>query len=395
MDTPDGPLRAARLALGWSQARAADELTRLAATRGVPVAAAHSLKTQLSRWENRHAVPDPNYRSLLCELFDGTETELGLLGAVAEPSARPVDVGRPTLHTQLTAAAGLDGSALDLLRDQLRSHRALDHRLGAVAVRESARELSAYLRGTLLHAVRPGVRHILSALVVDAATLAGRLAHDSGDPDEGWAELGAARTAALETESSAMLAHVLAEQSAMLSDIDELPAAVELSTAAEELTAGADPPLRARVLAAHGTALARSGLREPARASYDEAERTLDGQTPHRTDEFSRPPFAPFDLPAVRRHRGHAYRLLNDHSSAEEELLEALRAGGASSRDLAGLHVDLAFVNTALGHPTVAFDHARSARDLASRLGVVRVTAELASAGLRDLRPLERADRVH
>jgi transcriptional regulator with XRE-family HTH domain len=74
-------LQSARRTRGWSQARTAWELTRLAQRRGLKVASTSSLKTQLSRWENGHVTPD-YYQGLLCALFQMAPEEL-LLGSAA------------------------------------------------------------------------------------------------------------------------------------------------------------------------------------------------------------------------------------------------------------------------------------------------------------------------
>ena len=110
MSQTDWPLRAARVARGWSQSRAAEELASVASARGVAVAAPLSLKTQLSRWENQHAQPEEHYRGLLCELYESTESELGL----SEPSGPPGTdaVGADALRAQLAAAAAVDETAL-------------------------------------------------------------------------------------------------------------------------------------------------------------------------------------------------------------------------------------------------------------------------------------------
>src|SRR6185437_6852137 len=85
--TSRSALRTARAARGWSQAEAARELVALAGARGVPVATPSSLKTQLSRWENGHALPDAPYRALLGALYAGLE--LGLEDAqTADPAQR-------------------------------------------------------------------------------------------------------------------------------------------------------------------------------------------------------------------------------------------------------------------------------------------------------------------
>jgi transcriptional regulator with XRE-family HTH domain len=70
-------LQAARRARGWSQARAVWELMRLAEAKGLKVASATSLKTQLSRWENGHVTPG-YYQDLLCRFYRMTPDELGI-----------------------------------------------------------------------------------------------------------------------------------------------------------------------------------------------------------------------------------------------------------------------------------------------------------------------------
>lgn len=73
------PLKAARLAQGWSQARMAHELEWLAQRKKISIASTASLKTQISRWENGHVTPD-FYQPLLCELFGTTSAKLGFTG---------------------------------------------------------------------------------------------------------------------------------------------------------------------------------------------------------------------------------------------------------------------------------------------------------------------------
>jgi transcriptional regulator with XRE-family HTH domain len=78
-------LQSARRTRGWSQARTAWELTRLAQRQGLKVASASSLKTQLSRWENGHVTPD-YYQGLLCALFQMAPEELLLDSDAPEAS---------------------------------------------------------------------------------------------------------------------------------------------------------------------------------------------------------------------------------------------------------------------------------------------------------------------
>jgi tetratricopeptide (TPR) repeat protein len=66
---------------GWSQARLIHALQTQAGLIGINVAAPASLKTQLSRWENGHCLPDPIYRGLFCAVYGMSELDLGLTSA--------------------------------------------------------------------------------------------------------------------------------------------------------------------------------------------------------------------------------------------------------------------------------------------------------------------------
>jgi len=375
MSQTEWPLRAVRVERGWSQSRAAEELATLAAQRGVVVAAPLSLKTQLSRWENQHALPDEHYRALLCELYQSTLAELGL----RDPSEQ-AETGRSEpeeLRAALAASAAIDDTALDLIRGQLESTKALDNRLGAAAVVGSAHAQLSYLEGALRHALNPTTRRLLGHLLVDAATLSGRLALDLARPTEAWRCGEAAKAGAREAESTTLLGYAMVEQSAVLTEVGEPSSAVSIVEQAVSILSGDAPgQVRAWFEAARGGAMANAGSAGEAHAAYQNAERALTG-TPGRTDTTYLDLPINFDSPALRRHRGHAYRLLHEHESAIEQLQPALRAGGSSARELAGIHLDLAWAHGAIGQETEASSHARSARDIATRIGSARLVSQL------------------
>ncbi len=124
------PLQAARRDKGWSQGRAVWEITNLAAKKKMTVASARSLKTQLSRWENGHYVPDEFYRPLLCELFGLSPRELGGKKQASPPVGREIafwtDVGAlvmATAHESGDKAADHAGRLVpDASIDYLRAH---------------------------------------------------------------------------------------------------------------------------------------------------------------------------------------------------------------------------------------------------------------------------------
>src|ERR1700758_3412904 len=83
------PLRDARVARGWSQARALKALEDDAARRRIAIANRSSLKTMLSRWENGHLVPDEPYRLLWQSVYDLTGEQLGFT-AVSAVGVQPI-----------------------------------------------------------------------------------------------------------------------------------------------------------------------------------------------------------------------------------------------------------------------------------------------------------------
>ncbi|MBO0875968.1 MAG: hypothetical protein J2P19_21510 [Pseudonocardia sp.] len=394
MNQPDVPLRAARMARGWSQSRAAGELASLAADRGVAVANPASLKTQLSRWENQHAVPEVQYRALLRELYASTGVELGLpdTDGVAEAPGSEADA----LRAGLRASAALDDSTIGLLRDQLDAARGLDERLGASGVAGSVRAQLSHLEEALLHAVRPSLRRQLAWLVAEASTLAGRIALDQARPSDAWRSYEIARAAAREADSAVLLGYAMTEQASVLIDVGEHD--VALSTVEQAIavaTGDAPAPMRAWLEAARGEALAVSGAADDAHSAYRRAEQRL-AERPSRVDVQLPPlPILTFDLVALRRHRGHAHQVLHEDEVAIVDLESALRVGSGSARDIANAHVDLAQAHRAVGHADAAARHARSARDIATRIGSMRVAARLDTAAIDvDNRPAAESGRL-
>src|SRR5215212_4536579 len=70
-------LQAARGAEGWSQAYLTRIMKALAPRADIRLPSDDSLKTELSRWENGHKLPDPCYRKLFRMIYGLTDEELG------------------------------------------------------------------------------------------------------------------------------------------------------------------------------------------------------------------------------------------------------------------------------------------------------------------------------
>ncbi|MFD4752032.1 XRE family transcriptional regulator [Streptomyces sp. NPDC058426] len=75
----DTPLGRARVARGWSQAKAVRALTIVAGHWGWQIASEASLKVLLSCWESGKRTPGETYVRLLCALYRATPEQLGFV----------------------------------------------------------------------------------------------------------------------------------------------------------------------------------------------------------------------------------------------------------------------------------------------------------------------------
>ncbi len=359
-----GLLRAARLELGWSQSRAADALISMAAARGVPVAAAASLKTQLSRWENGHALPEGQYRELLAELYQRPVEQLGL--SPSEPADGGPAEQRRLLADRLASAAEIDEETLGLLREQLDTTRRLDDRLGALATGGAVRGQLTDLELALAHCLHPERRKAVAALLAGTALLAGAQGLDLGAVADAWRDYATAAGAAREAEAPELVGQVLGGQAEVLAEIGRPDDGVH--TAERALTAtGSDarPSVRVALLAGLGRALAETGDAAGSRHAFDLAER-LDAD-----------PGVEVDVAALHRSRGHALSVLGE-PDAVPELERGLRPGTAVPiRDRAAAHVDLVVALHAAGRSGQAAEHAGVARELTGRIGSERLRGRL------------------
>lgn len=379
-----GPLRAARSARGWSQTDAAGRLATIGRAAGVPTASAASLKTLLSRWENGHALPDPQYRDLLAELYERSPGELG----IAVPADRQdTATARTRLRAALAAAAAAGRGGLDLWWEQLSVAMRLDDELGTAGAGELVRAQVDQLDETLTHTPAAARREAVAAVLAWAAALAGAQELDGGHPDLAWRRYERARTAAAEARLPTAAAVALAGQAAVLVEVDE-PAAASALVA----TTPVGPPMaRARIDAARGLVEASVGHAAAARSAIAAAASTVSGGVPgsgahraaadvreaatDRTGPAGRPLVEPADL---HRWHGHVLLTLGD-AGAVEPLRRALAAAPRSARHRAAVHADLARA-LATAEPDTAAEHAREARALAERIGSERIRARIAEA---------------
>jgi hypothetical protein len=125
--------------------------------------------------------------------------------------------------------------------------------------------------------------------------------------------------------------------------------------------------------------MASTGARNSTHEAYRTAESQLTRGSGGKDIGFPSIALAAFDKTALRRHRGHACRILHEHEFAIEDLESALVAGTAPVRDLANVHLDLACAHREIGHEAEANHHARAAREIASRIGSRRIALLLDS----------------
>lgn len=364
-------LRAGRAARGWSQIDAARELTALALARGVPVAAEASLKSLLSRWENGHAVPEPQYRALLGELFARSPRELGL-----EPAGESGATGPAGLLAAVAAASAVDDATLGLWREQLDVARRLDDELGAAGSAGLVRAQVEQLDHTLSHSLTAPNRAAVAAVLAAAATLAGAQSLDGGAYGEAWQQYDRARTAATTAGEPVAGAVALAGQAAVLIDAGDPASALTLLDA----DVSAEPAaVRVRWAAARGLAHAAAGDPAACRRAFEIAGQAAHGLPIGVTIDAVQATGAPIELADLHRWHGRALVALGQ-DSAVTPLLRALDARPRSVRHRAALHADLA---TALEtrSPVDAAAHARTARDLAARIGSQRIVARLDRPG--------------
>ncbi|MCW0215143.1 MAG: helix-turn-helix domain-containing protein [Pseudonocardia sp.] len=307
-DTRRPGLRAARAARGWSQSDAARELAALGRARGAPTAVAASLKTQLSRWENGHATPDPPSRALLAELYDTDEAALGLVPRGPAPTGPAPTRGRHRLAAALAEAAAVDDSALDLLGEQLRLAGRLDHRLGPAGAGEVLEALVARLTVLTDHTVVPGRRRAVAALLAEAAALAGDLALERGAIDEAWERHGRSRAAALEAGHEVLADRAIAGRASALREAGLHDDALRLL----EGHAGVWPVL------ARGEVHAAAGRTSAARTDFATAEAGATRRAHPRPDVVV--PALAIDVGLVHRRRDRALA-----RSGDPVVLDALR----------------------------------------------------------------------
>lgn len=358
-------LQAARGEFGWSQTRLISELRKRARLEGTALGSDASLKTEISRHENGHVVPDVAWRRLYRAVYGRTDEELGFrLSGVPALDATEVE----ELDARLATSASMSSVEVQLIRAQVDHIRTLDRQLGAHAVLDQLRKLLATINRLRAHSLRPSLRVELASVVADAAGLAGWQALDIGAVGQAWGHYEDAKNAAREAESPALLAHAMAEQAVLLLEVGKSEQAVELIQAATDLVKRRGPPLLTAWLnasEAEAWSVAGADL---------ECRQLLDDAAALRPSDTADPalPFIFLDDSHLSRWRGNCLARLGDVGAIEASLAALATIDATFARAEAGLRCDLAQAMIIRGDLDEAHAHAVRARQLAMRVGSVR-----------------------
>jgi len=166
---------------GWSQTRLVYELQRRARTRASTAPTRESLKTQISRWENGHKVPDEMYRRLFREIYGLSDHELGFPRSRGSqpPSTDQPGVGG-VLLAPLPAMPFADGDYLEAVRRHIWHIVELDNQYGGTDLASLAIRFFRSLHHQLgIGAYRPTIERDLQAVVGELAEVAGWLLYDA------------------------------------------------------------------------------------------------------------------------------------------------------------------------------------------------------------------------
>jgi tetratricopeptide (TPR) repeat protein len=342
----------------------AEEFARRNRLRGT-LSLRHLLRLASCRKENGGAAgrPRPATAELLERIFGVPIGEL-----LASPRDPALDLATVELRQRLNASRHVDLALVDLLREQLDNLRRLDRQMGAIVTYGEVQEKVAQVRQLHTYSLAPNVRAALARVLSELGALAGWEALDRYDIGRSWEHHELAKRAAREAESPSLLAHAVAQQAFVLSEVDEVHLAIAQLGEARNLVKRTAPRLlRAWLAAAHGEGLAAAGRRDEALRAFDAAGALLPANP---VDPAL--PFLFLESVHLDRWRGHALARLGD-VEAIEVLTGALeRLDPTFTRAEASLRVDLAVALLAIGEHDGAHVQAARAERLAIEIGSVR-----------------------
>ena len=352
------PLRVTRLRLGWSQAAAMRRFQDAVSRHGACAPSGASLKRMFAYWEaGERAVTVPAYRLAFVDIYGAPPEVLGFAppdasGRIAEIRCSPFEL------------VSVDADLVALFESQTQYLRLLDRRLGSAAQAVLAESHVAQI-DSVLHRCVGAQRNSLAAALAEAAALAGWQALDRADLQAAWDFHETAKSAAQESGSRSVLAHVIAQQGFVLLDANKPDLAVGAITQAGAHASALPPMMRAWLAAAEAEALAAAGRADPARRRIDQAQHLLSDEG---SDEL---PYLMLTQEHLARWRGHCLARLGDPEAVVS--LPRARAGeGDSVRAATSLHADMALALLHAGSVREAGEEAKLALEMAERYGSAR-----------------------
>lgn len=307
--------------------------------------------------------PRPATADLLERIFGVPIGEL-----LTPPKNEAADRATVELRQRLNASRHVDLAVIALFREQLDTLRRLDRQMGAIVAYGEVQEKVEQVRHLHSYSLTPNTRAALAGVLSELGALAGWEALDRYEIGRAWEHHELAKQAARDANSPALIAHAVAQQAFILSELGEAHLAVAQLAEARNLVARTAPRLlRAWLAAAHGEGLAAAGLRDEALRAFDAAGTLLPAEAVDPTL-----PFLFLETVHLDRWRGHALARLGD-ADAVDVLTGALeRLDPTFTRAETSLRVDLAVALVAMGERDGARPHAERAERLAADIGSVR-----------------------
>lgn len=351
----------------WSRARVIHELRRAAARRRYgTLPKDDDLRRMLRGWINGDRGLSDRYAELLSDVF-------GVAFVAGKGEGRPDSEVTDELKARLAEAQSVDAELVALLERQTEGLRTLDRRLGARELLAQTTAHVDHLVHLLAYSLPGGVRSDLAAAAAEAAALAGWQALDLGRPDDAWRLHETAKTAAKDSGSPAVLAHVTAQQAYALMDVERPADALALIQHSGGAAADSTPAvMRGWLRAAEAEALSAMGEEQSCRRALDDAGRLVEESAGESL------PYVFLDETHLARWRGHCLARLGA-VEAIDHLTRALEALDPSfARAAAGHHCDLALAYAQRGEKDAAKRHVEQAEALATRTSSARQRRRLA-----------------
>lgn len=284
----------------------------------------------------------------------------------------PAANGEPTTGYQLREQLEVEAVDEDLVRlfkQQTQNLRLIDRKLGAHYLLAQSQAHVQQMYELLNHALPGAVRQRLALALAEAASLTGWQALDAGKLATSWRYYETAKVAARESDDSAVLAHVCAEQVYVLLDSGRCQEALAVIGAANGRAAMALPALlRSWLWAVEAEVRASLGEETGARRALEHSFALL----PLEPEDPSLP-FLMLDHTHLLRWRGHCLARLGDSAAIEDltHSLERIIPLGLG-RSEAGLRTDLALAYSARGDLIQSHQQAQRALEVSERSGSIR-----------------------